>query len=167
MYNHSMKSRTWVFFLAVLLLVGCSTAGVDQLGAPEGGASREVTGSQERGDEQAPGVETGTGETEPGAAEPDTGPVQEPAEQADPTSGPDCYPEEVQHPIAEGIADQFEAITTYTEVMTWFCNGALFEDILNALMTEELSDIEAEDILALVAAGMTWEEIWKDLGISE
>ena len=162
-----MKFRTWVFVFVVFLLVGCSVGGTGQQAPPEGDALRDVTGSQERSDQQAPGVETGTGETEPGAAELDTGPVQEPAEQADPTSGPDCYPEEVQHPIAEGIADQFEEITTYTEVMTWFCNGALFEDILNALMTEELSDIEAEDILALVAAGMTWEEIWKDLGISE
>ena len=166
MYNHSMKSKTWVFTFVVLLLMGCSFACVGQTAVPEGDASREVTGSQERSDDEAPGAEVGTGESDTSAAEPENGSIREPDAEIIPTSGPDCYPDGV-HPIGQGIADQFAETVTYTEVMTWFCNGALFDDILNALITEELSDVEAEDTLVQLAAGMTWEEIWIDLGITD
>jgi hypothetical protein len=71
------------------------------------------------------------------------------------------------HPIAKSIADQYSDITSYDEVIGWFCNGALFEDILNALATEELSSADAGDILVLVAQGETWDEIWLELGVTK
>lgn len=83
-----------------------------------------------------------------------------------PSSGPTCYGED-QHPIGVSIAKQFPAVTSYGEVMTWFCNGALFEDILNALATEEITGIEAEAMLRMVAEGFTWDEIWLELGVTE
>jgi hypothetical protein len=82
------------------------------------------------------------------------------------TSGPDCYVDG-EHPIALSIAEQYEQITSYNEVMTWFCNGAYFEDILNALMTEEIAEADAEELLHMLAAGKTWNEIWLELGITE
>jgi hypothetical protein len=82
------------------------------------------------------------------------------------TSGPDCYVDG-EHPIAESIAEQFEEITTYDEIMTWFCSGAYFEDILNALMTEEMVEADADELLHMLAAGKTWDEIWLELGITE
>ena len=82
------------------------------------------------------------------------------------TVGPDCYAEGI-HPIAAGIAEDYAEITTYEEVMTWFCNGALFEDILNALTTEEITAVEADETLWQVAAGKTWNEIWLELGVTE
>ena len=89
-----------------------------------------------------------------------------PPGESEPTSGVDCYPEGT-HAIGMSIADQFEEITTYQEVMNWFCNGAEFEDILNALLTEELSGIDAENFLEMIAAGSSWDDIWLELGITE
>jgi hypothetical protein len=51
--------------------------------------------------------------------------------------------------------------------MTWFCSGAYFEDILNALMTEEMVEADADELLHMLAAGKTWDEIWLELGITE
>jgi len=83
-----------------------------------------------------------------------------------PSNGATCYGED-QHPIAVSIADQFTTITNYDEIMTWFCKGAQFEDILNALATEEITGIEAEAMLRMVAEGFTWDEIWLELGVTE
>jgi len=73
----------------------------------------------------------------------------------------------IEHPIAVSIAEQYAYLTDYDEVIGWFCDGALFEDILNALTTEELSGIDAGDVLMLVAEGKSWDEIWLELGITE
>lgn len=83
-----------------------------------------------------------------------------------PTNDAECY-EDGEHPIGVSIAEQFPAITTYKEVMHWFCNGALFEDILNALATEELTSIDADEILHMIAEGQTWNEVWLELGVTE
>jgi hypothetical protein len=76
----------------------------------------------------------------------------------------DCY-EDGEHPAALSIADEYQSFTDYEEVMVWFCNGAEFEDILNALLTEEMVGADAEEILRRVAGGETWNEIWLDLGV--
>ena len=78
----------------------------------------------------------------------------------------DCY-EEGEHPAALSIAEEYQNLTDYEEVMVWFCNGAEFEDILNALLTEEMVGVNAEDILRRIAGEETWNEIWLDLGIVE
>lgn len=82
------------------------------------------------------------------------------------TQPPTCYPDG-EHPIAASIAEQYVEISSYDEVMGWFCNGALFDDILNALVTEELSGVEAEELLQMLATGYTWNQIWLELGIIE
>ena len=81
------------------------------------------------------------------------------------TAGPDCLGDEV-NPIGQAIAEDFE-FTTYDEVMTWFCNGAEYEDILVALETEDLSAVPAEEMLQMLADGFTWEEIWLLTGVIE
>ncbi len=78
----------------------------------------------------------------------------------------DCYEDGI-HPIAQSIADDFSEITDYNEVMVWFCNGAEFEDIMNALLTEEMSGAGAEETLRRLADGETWNDIWLDVGIVE
>jgi hypothetical protein len=75
-------------------------------------------------------------------------------------------PGEETNTIGQGIADEYE-FTSYDEVMTWFCDGAEFEDILVALQTEELSDTPAEEMLVMVAEGFTWEDIWLIVGLTE
>lgn len=81
------------------------------------------------------------------------------------TSGPDCLGPET-HPMGQEIANQFEE-ASYEDVMTWFCNGAEFEDILVALQTEKDTGELAEDLLKLLAEGQTWEEIWDAIGFTE
>ena len=51
--------------------------------------------------------------------------------------------------------------------MTWFCDGAEFEDILVALETAEQTGASAEEMLIPLAAGLTWEEIWIEVGLSD
>jgi len=86
--------------------------------------------------------------------------------EVDPSTFAECYPESI-HPIGMSIAEQFSNVTTYQEVMSWFCDGAEFEDILNALITEELSDIQAQNLLEKIATGYSWDDIWLELGITE
>jgi hypothetical protein len=81
------------------------------------------------------------------------------------TSGPDCLGPEI-HPIGQEIANQFEE-ASYEDVMTWFCNGAEFEDILIALQTEKDTGEPAEDLLKFLAEGQTWEAIWDAIGYTE
>ena len=100
-----------------------------------------------------------------GGRAPSSGGDNSQTDQGDDT-GPTCYGEE-RHPIAVSIAEQFPAVTSYGEIMTWFCNGAEFEDILNALATEEITGIEAEAMLRMVSEGFSWDEIWLELGVTE
>ena len=67
------------------------------------------------------------------------------------------------HPVAEGITEKFPI--SYDEVMTIYCDGYAFSDILLALETEQLIDQSVEDLLSLLETH-SWEEIWDDLGVS-
>ena len=75
-------------------------------------------------------------------------------------------PGEAFNNIGQGIADEYE-FASYEEVMTWFCSGAEFEDILVALQTEDQTGTPAEEMLVMLAEGFTWEEIWLVIGLTE
>lgn len=81
------------------------------------------------------------------------------------TAGPDCLGPEPNE-IGLGIAERFPE-TTYEQVMTWFCDGAEFEDILVALQTENLTDFPAGEMLQMLADDWTWDEIWQVIGLTE
>ena len=66
------------------------------------------------------------------------------------------------HPLAESMTEQFEV--SYEEIMTWYCDGYSFSDILLALETELLVDQSMGELLILLRT-QTWEEIWQDLGL--
>lgn len=68
--------------------------------------------------------------------------------------------------LANVVASGY-AFTSPAEISDWFCNGAEFEDIIIALETEDQTGIPAEDLLSMLAAGMTWEEIWQSIGLTE
>lgn len=68
--------------------------------------------------------------------------------------------------IGEAIAKDY-AFTSTEQVMGWFCNGAEFEDILVALETADQTGASAEEMLEMLAAGMTWEEIWQVVGLTK
>jgi hypothetical protein len=76
-----------------------------------------------------------------------------------------CLGDEVS-PIGQSIADEYES-TSYEQVMTWFCNGAEFEDILVALETEAQTDTSVDEMLKMLADGFTWEEIWQLVGLTD
>ncbi|MEN8241143.1 MAG: hypothetical protein ABFS17_04425 [Chloroflexota bacterium] len=93
--------------------------------------------------------------------------VEEPAPaETDPPAGSDCYAPEI-HPVGQSIAEQFVEETSYNQIMGWFCNGALFDDILIALQTEKLSGESANELLEMQAGGLTWDQIWTEIGLTE
>lgn len=68
------------------------------------------------------------------------------------------------HPVGQSISQTFDV--TYEEVMTLFCAGYPFEDILIALQTGEISGHPAKVLLARHEE-MTWDQIWEEIGIVE
>lgn len=83
----------------------------------------------------------------------------------DATVPPTCLGDEVS-PIGQAIADEYES-ASYDQVITWFCNGAEFEDIIVALETESQTGTPAEGMLQMLAEGFTWDEIWQMIGLTE
>ena len=74
------------------------------------------------------------------------------------TEAPNCLGDEIS-PVGQSIADDYDS-ASYEQVMTWFCNGAEFEDILIALETETQTDTSAGEMLQMLADGLTWDDIW-------
>ncbi len=83
-----------------------------------------------------------------------------PVESADSYSCTDSNP----HPIGESIAATYEV--SYQQVMTWFCSGYSFENILIALETSEAVDVPADMLLQMLLE-KEWEEIWREVGFIE
>jgi hypothetical protein len=81
------------------------------------------------------------------------------------TAAPNCLGDEVS-PVGQSIADDYE-FASYQQVMTWFCNGAEFEDILVALETESQTGTPADEMLQMLADGFTWDEIWQIIGLTD
>ena len=71
----------------------------------------------------------------------------------------DCFTED-PNLVAQDIAERFE--TSYDLVEEWYCAGNSFEDIMLALMTSRLWEIDPDQIL-LEHETKTWDEIWADL----
>lgn len=67
------------------------------------------------------------------------------------------------HPVAEGMTETFEI--TYDEVMTLYCDGYAFSDILIALETSELVDKSPTALLVRLRT-RSWEEIWDEFEVN-
>jgi hypothetical protein len=80
------------------------------------------------------------------------------------TAVPSACPNSEVGKIAEMVASSY-SFTNTDEVLSWFCAGAEFEDILVALETEKTTGTAAEDTLQMRADGLTWEEIWQVVGL--
>jgi len=68
------------------------------------------------------------------------------------------------HPIGAEIAGTYDV--AYEDVMGWFCGGHTFEDILLALQTQTLADVELERLLDERWQGKSWDQIWDEVGIT-
>lgn len=136
-----------LFFLIFLLIfvAGCSTNAVNSA-TPNQTDNQDVSNQQTGQD-----AEQDAGQSE------NTEPIP---------AGPNCYGEET-HPIGNSIAELYVEITDYTQVMTWFCAGFEFEDIITALETQTVSDVPADELLTMFQNGQDWDEIWASLGIVE
>ena len=92
----------------------------------------------------------------------------EPAQDATPeveTALPNCLGGAVS-PIGQSISEEYESVS-YEQVLTWFCNGAEFEDILVALETEAQTGTPAEEMLQMLVDGFSWEEIWQIIELTD
>ncbi len=145
LYNRPMNKKLLIILILLLVTAGCSTSTPDAANASQ---PAEQTDAE-------PATNTPEAEKEPA-----------PTADLNLTEGPDCNGEE-PHPMGESIADVFIDITDYTQVMTWFCNGFAFEDIVTALETQLASGEPASNLLAMVKNGMDWESIWVEIGIVE
>jgi hypothetical protein len=122
------------------------------------GSSSSLPADQDAKATLAPQPEPVDPTTEPTQKAPASEPTQD-------TASPDCLGNEVS-PIGQSIADDYD-FTNYEEVITWFCNGAEFEDILIALETESQIGTPAEEMLGMLADGFTWDEIWQLEGLTD
>ena len=77
----------------------------------------------------------------------------------------DCLNGEISL-IGESIADEYET-ASYEQVVSWFCDGAEFEDILVALETESQTGTSTEEMLQMLADGFSWDEIWQLVGLTD
>jgi len=78
------------------------------------------------------------------------------------TQATEKCPQQDPHPLGKSIADKFSV--SYDEVMNWYCDGQLFEDILLALQTSQLSDVTPDELFTQLETN-SWEEIWNELDI--
>ena len=152
-----MNMRFWVAMLVIVsFLIGCGSvvppANVD--------TRNEDAQKPEQGQD-----------TNPTGAVPDAGPVESAGnvstllpEVAQPDSTVDIHCTETDpHPIAQSIAETYHV--TYEEVMTFFCTGVGFEDIVMGYQTADLSGRDIKDVLTLWYDFGDWDDVWEELGL--
>jgi hypothetical protein len=145
-----MNVRSWIRYtliISIFLLVSCSNnpgspASISDIAKP--------TATKEQANPGTPQVPPAKTESAPTPQK---------------TGVANCASEEINQ-IGLSIAESY-AFTTVAEVMTWFCDGAEFEDILMALQTEELTGTPAEEMLEMRAEGLSWDDIWLIIGYIE
>lgn len=71
----------------------------------------------------------------------------------------ECFTED-PNLVAQDISERFE--TSYDLIEEWYCEGNSFEDIMLALMTSRLWEIDPDQVL-LEHETSTWDEIWAEL----
>lgn len=86
--------------------------------------------------------------------------VASPADTATPTVDIHCSDTD-PNPLGKDIAKTYSV--PYEQVMTWFCQGYSFDNILIALETSEATDIPAETLLQMLLE-KDWETIWQEIG---
>ncbi len=76
-----------------------------------------------------------------------------------------CYDTD-PHPIGTKIAENYDV--AYARVMIWYCRGSAFDDIILALETHDLvPEVETETLLEMRASDQTWDQIWREIGLTD
>jgi hypothetical protein len=139
------RSRNHLLTLSLALLLAVTACSLSQIGS-ETPAEDSQPESQSAPDAQADSPSSG-----------------EEAQTGESTAGADCT-ELNPHPIGASIAADYEV--SYEQVMTWFCSGYSFENILIALETSEAVEVPAETLLQMLLE-KEWEEIWVEVGLTD
>lgn len=79
-------------------------------------------------------------------------------------SGAYCNGSQTGHPMAVKLAAAYGITEEW--VMSYFCSGMGFGQIMLALMTAQSQGLDAESLLAARAEGEGWGQIWKGLGLT-
>lgn len=137
-------SRRHLLFVSLALLLAVTACNLSPL------RSEAPDGNPQPGSQSAPDAQT---------ASPPSGEDAQAGESAVDTDCTDLNP----HPIGASIAADYEV--SYEQVMTWFCSGYSFENILIALETSEAVDVPAEALLEMLLE-KEWEEIWVEVGLT-
>jgi hypothetical protein len=87
--------------------------------------------------------------------------LEPPAEQPEESLPVFACTETNPHPMGQSIVETYDD-ATYEQVMTWFCNGYTFDDILIALETSEATEVPAPVLLEMLWE-KSWEEIWQEI----
>jgi len=66
-------------------------------------------------------------------------------------------------PLGQDIARTYAV--SYEQVMTWFCEGYSFDNIMIALETSEATHVPAETLLQMLLE-KDWETIWQEIGFT-
>jgi hypothetical protein len=138
-----MARTLFITILLIQLLIGCQIQ------------STNLKPSQTTQADNTPATENTSSERE-------TSDPTEAVETLDPVQA--CM-DNPDHPIGLQISAEFETLTSYEQVMSWFCSGFVFDDILTALQTAEVSDFPADFLLTMLEYGQSWEEIWIEIGL--
>ncbi|QRN83205.1 hypothetical protein JR338_00140 [Chloroflexota bacterium] len=76
----------------------------------------------------------------------------------------DCMADD-PHPIGLNIAENYSV--DYDQVMVWYCEDHEFDDIILALETADLvPSFSGDALLAMRGDGLSWDEIWLDIGLT-
>lgn len=161
-----------ITILLLLVSTACSTDTLksSQNAPREEPPAEEMTITEDEGSTEEEGTTEEEGSTEEEASTEEEESTEEDASpedevEAEPTENPETNCSSLNpHPLAEGMTEQFDV--TYDEVMTWYCDGAAFSDILLALETVDLVEISVEELLGMLDDS-TWEEIWQELGVDK
>jgi hypothetical protein len=65
--------------------------------------------------------------------------------------------------VAQSLADAYDV--PIEEIMTWFCEGYGFGEIVHALQTSEETDFSPEELLTLKTELGGWGQVWQELGL--
>jgi len=76
-------------------------------------------------------------------------------------SQPECV-ETPPPSMVESISETFEV--PEEQIEKWYCSGESFEDILLALQTSELTDLDTEEVLERKDE-IGWEQLWAELNL--
>lgn len=81
----------------------------------------------------------------------------------DPSEGYFCTQADVPHPFGARLAERYD--TDYATLQGWFCDGFGWGQIMLALQTGQLTDMDAESFLTARTDGQGWGQIWQELGL--